>query len=70
MEFDKEIFASNLRALRARTRLSQEALGRAIGVPGNTIFNYENGVNTPGADKLCLLAEVLGTTPNDLIGWK
>ena len=70
MEFDKEIFAENLRALRARRRMSQESLGRAIGVPGNTIFNYENSINTPGADKLCLLAEVLDTTPNDLIGWK
>ena len=70
MEFDKDVFADNLRMLRAKKRINQEELGQAIGVPGNTIWNYENGKNIPGIDKVCLLADVLGTTPDALVGWE
>lgn len=70
MSFDKNTFAANLRAARARRDLSQTELASATGLNLATISQYEDGAFVPGADKVFALAEALGVTPNDLIGWK
>lgn len=70
MSFDKNTFAANLRAARARRDLSQTELASATGLNLATISQYEDGAFVPGADKIVALAEALGVTPNDLIGWK
>ena len=43
MAFDKNVMANNLRGLRAKNRMTQEEVAKAIGVTSNTILNYENG---------------------------
>lgn len=70
MSFDKDAFAANLRAARARRDISQAELASATGLNITTISQYEDGTFVPGADKVVALAEALGMTPNDLIGWK
>lgn len=50
--------------------MSQEDLAQEVGLSANTIFKYENGTQSPGSDKLVLLANALGCTPNDLLGWE
>ena len=69
MNYSNEALASNLRAERARCDLSQEELAARSGVSAASLIKYESGEMTPGADKVCALAEVLGVTPNDLCGW-
>ena len=68
MSFDKEAFATRLRVRRAELDMTQAELSERSGVNIATINSYENGGYTPGADKLCALAEALGCTPNDLFG--
>lgn len=70
MIFDKNLFAANLRAARARKDISQGELAKEVGVNLATISQYEDGAFVPGADKVIALAEALGTTPNDLMGWR
>lgn len=69
MLFDKNAFAANLRAERARRDMSQSELADKAGLNLATISQYEDGTFVPGSDKLCALADALGVTPNDLIGW-
>lgn len=69
MAFDKSVFAARLRGKRAEADMSQTELAERSGVSQTTVFQYEDGTQTPGADKLFALAEALGCTPNDLIGW-
>lgn len=69
MQFNDE-FAGNLRAARARADLSQGEVAEKVGVIIGTLQKYESGDMTPGADKLPAIAEVLGVTPNTLLGWK
>lgn len=70
MAFDKETFAANVRAERARLRISQEELAEQIGVSKDAIVKYESGEGyTPGIDKVCALADAFGSTPNKLIGY-
>lgn len=70
MGYNKSVLAGNLRGFRAKKRMTQAELAVASGVNEATIFNYENGTNVPGIDKIVSIAEVLGCTPNDLCGWK
>lgn len=50
--------------------MSQEDLAQEVGLSANTIFKYENGTQSPGSDKLVLLAQALDCSPNDLLGWE
>lgn len=70
MLFDKQVFAANLRAERARRDMSQSELSDRSGINLATISQYEDGAFVPGGDKLCQLASALGVTPNDLMGWQ
>ena len=69
MGFSKEAIARNLRVKRAELDMTQAELSERSGVNIATINSYEQEGYTPGADKLCALAEALDCTPNDLLGW-
>lgn len=69
MGFSKDELAKNLRVRRAELDMTQAELADLSGVNIATINSYENGGYTPGADKLWVLADSLGCTPNDLMGW-
>lgn len=58
---------ARLRALRQQARLSQRALGVAIGADEMVIASYENGRTTPRVDRLGRLAVALGACPADLL---
>lgn len=66
------IIGSRIRWLRKeRCKLTQEIVGRYIGVGKATIQKYESGIitNIP-SDKIMLLAEILETTPAFIMGWE
>ena len=67
--FDKEAFAHRLRVMRVDRRMNQSDLASSSGIAAPIISRYECGENMPGVENLCALAEALGCTPNDLIGW-
>lgn len=70
MRFDRDKFAANLRAERARKRLTQEQLAERSGVSVASVQNYERGATGVTQESACALADALGVTPNDLIGWE
>lgn len=49
--------------------MSQSELAEKSGMNITSITMYETEQRIPGIDKVYLLAEALGCTPNDLIGW-
>ena len=53
-----------------RCHLTQEIVGKYIGVGKATVQKYEKGVitNIP-SDKIALLSEILETTPAFIMGW-
>ncbi|HZB51459.1 MAG TPA: helix-turn-helix transcriptional regulator [Mycobacteriales bacterium] len=58
---------ARLRALRHQAKLSQRALGAAIGADEMMIASYENGRAVPRVDRLGRLALALGASPADLL---
>jgi transcriptional regulator with XRE-family HTH domain len=62
---DKKIGA-RLRLLRTQRRLSQEQLGKALGVTFQQIQKYERGSNAIASTRVPRLCEVLKIKPNDL----
>lgn len=55
-----------IRALR-KGKYTQEKLAERLGMHINTIVRWERGDRMPTADKLKALADVLGTTPSELL---
>lgn len=62
MEFEK-----NLSLIRKRKGLSQEKLAELINVSRQTIYCYENGLNSPSLDTLKKLASALSVSVDDLL---
>ena len=54
-----------MRQARIEQGLTQRELGQRSGIPYNTIQSYEKGRNTPPANRLRALAEVLGLEVED-----
>lgn len=65
------MLSNNLKKLRKDRRMTLEELAEAIGTSKQTIHRYENGViaNVP-PEKVVQLAQTLGVTPAELMGWE
>lgn len=50
--------------------MSQRDLAEKSGVSIAALNQYENEGYAPGVDKLCMLAEALGCSPDELLGWE
>ncbi|MBQ4036579.1 MAG: L-serine ammonia-lyase, iron-sulfur-dependent, subunit alpha [Clostridia bacterium] len=55
-------FSEKIRFLRKKNRLSQEELGRKVGVSNRAVSKWENGQSLPSTDTLLSVATVLGVT--------
>ncbi|MBU5626994.1 helix-turn-helix domain-containing protein [Oscillibacter sp. MSJ-2] len=60
-------FSSNLRRLRKRSGLSQEALAGRLAVTRQTVSSWERGNSYPDLELLTRISDVLQTSPNDLL---
>lgn len=58
-----------LKAARVNKKLTQERLGKALGVTKKTVGAWENGKTMPSVDKIDALCNVLGLKYDD-IQWK
>ncbi len=59
-----------LKEIRKQNGLSAEALAKEIGVTQAAVANWENNRRSMNVETLIRLAEVLGCTPNDLLGFE
>ena len=57
---------TRIRELRARDRLNQEELAQRVGVRRETIGNLENGRYNPSLKLAMDIAQVFGTTVEDI----
>lgn len=65
--FSKNLVAENLRAQRARKRLTQEQLAEMVKVNVQTIQNYENAQNVMSLENAFNITNALGITLNELV---
>lgn len=68
MAFDKNVMADNLRGLRAKKRMTQEEVAKAIGVSVNTVQNYENGAGSVSYETAWALADLYEVSISELGG--
>ena len=59
----------NIKALRESLGMTQEDLGKQVGVTGVTIMRYEKGQREPSLEQLEKLGEALHVQPSKLVGW-
>ena len=48
--------------------LKQSDVAKKIGVKGNTLSNYENGISEPDIDTFCALCDIYGLDPSEMLG--
>jgi len=59
-----------IKELRLKRGLTLEQVGDYVGVGKSTVRKWENGmIENMRRDKIAKLAEILGTTPDYLMGW-
>ena len=61
-------FGIRLRQLREERALSRAALAKKLGVSKETIYRYENNVQTPSLDRTKQIAIILRTSIDYLVG--
>lgn len=57
----------NIKALREKKGMTQEALAEALFVTRQTVSNYETGRSRPDLDMLVKIADVLGADVNQVL---
>ena len=60
-------FSSNLRRLRKKAGLSQDALAEKLSVSRQTVSSWERGNSYPDLDMLVRISDVLSTDSNELL---
>ena len=60
-------FSSNLRQLRKKAGLSQDALAEKLPVSRQTVSSWERGNSFPDLDMLVHISHALATDPNELL---
>ncbi len=63
-------FASNVRRLRSKKRLSQKALADRVGISVSYVSMLERGQRSPPLETIEKMARALGTSPASLLGGK
>ncbi len=58
---------SNLRKKREERKMTQEELGKALGVGRTTVTLWELGINKPRTDMLIKLSQVLNCSIEELL---
>ncbi len=56
-----------LKELRLKQGLTQNELGKTIGVSGQTILNWENGIYEPKINQLISLADFFNVSVDELV---
>lgn len=64
-----ENFQESLKQLRIKRNLTQDELGTKLGVSGQTIYKYENGVTFPPPEKIEKILQFFRVDPNVLFGY-
>lgn len=64
------IYGEIIKKERVKRGLSQEELGRLLGVTKVSVCGYEKGTRTPTLDIFIRLSDILELTPNQLLGRK
>ena len=67
-EYSRSQFARRLVELRARTGLSQAALGAEMGISQQGVGKWESGRSEPSIEKIDKLAQLFGITSDELLG--
>lgn len=52
---------------RTNAKLKQSEVAKLIGIKGNTLSNYENGVSEPDIDTFCALCDIYKIDPSNIL---
>jgi len=66
-EYVNSYIIKKLKEGRANAKLKQSEVAEMIGIKGNTLSNYENGVSEPDIDTFCALCDIYNIDPSNIL---
>lgn len=67
MDFSKQVFAKNIKVLRADRGMTREQLAEKAGVSVYTVHSYENAARMPTIQTVKRIADVFGVSIDRLV---
>lgn len=67
IQIEVPVFAYRMRELRINAGMTQKQLGEKLGLCRVQIANIETGNTSTTIDRIMLLCDLFGVTPNDLL---
>ncbi len=61
-------FGARIRQLRQDMKMSQKLLAQRLGISPETMYRYENNLQTPSLERTIQLANILNTSIDYLVG--
>ena len=68
--YDKNTFANSLKSLLEKRGMTQRALAEKLGTTEVTVSRYTSGNRTPNVETTVAIAEVLGVSLDQLVGYE
>ena len=68
--YDKNTFANSLKSLLEKRGMTQRALAEKLGTTAVTVSRYTSGNRTPNVETTVAIAEVLGVSLDQLVGYE
>ena len=68
--YDKNTFANSLKSLLDKRGMTQRALAEKLGTTEVTVSRYTSGNRTPNVETTVAIAEVLGVSLDQLVGYE
>ena len=68
--YDKNTFANSLKSLLEKRGMTQRALAEKLGTTEVTVSRYTSGNRTPNVETTVAIAEVLGVSIDQLVGYE
>ncbi len=63
-------FGLNLKRIRKTRHISQKVMAEKLGLAQRTISHYESGSCEPSLTCLCKIADILGVSLDELVGYE
>ena len=68
--YDKNTFANSLKSLLEKRGMTQRALAEKLGTTEVTVSRYTSGNRTPNIETTVAIAEILGVSLDQLVGYE
>lgn len=62
--------AETIKMYRSKAKMSQQELGKALGVTAQAVSKWECGTSEPNSETILRMCQMFGITPDEMLGYE